>query len=98
MAQVLASLHAAIKEPISLEYGCHANTAGLYCRVRNSFAAVVERQLAAAYPDVEIERLDDGAIAPPATSGVDKRELWLARDVLPIETCEAFEDRLSREL
>ncbi len=99
MAQALASLHAAAgRAPISLEYGRHAETAGLYCRVRGPLARVAEKQLAAAYPDLALTRLDESALAPPAGFVTRRAELWLARDVLPIETCDAFEDRLSREL
>lgn len=98
MAQVLASLHAVRGEPVALEYGRHANTAGLYFRVRGPLAKIVEQQLSAAYPDLAIERLKETAIEPPAASRVHQAELWLAGEVLPIETCEAFEDRLSREL
>lgn len=98
MAQVLASLHSATHESISLEYGRYAETASLYCRVQRSLAKSLEKQLAAAYPDLAIERLGDAALCPPAGSRVHRAELWLAGDVLPIETCQAFEDRLSREL
>ena len=99
MAQALASLHAACgRTPLSLEYGRHAKTAGLYCRVRGPLARVAEKQLAAAYPDLAIARLDESSLTPPAGGKIRRAELWLARDVLPIETCDAFEDRLSREL
>jgi len=98
MAQVLASLHAVCDGLISLEFARDAETAGLYCRVRGSLAKIVEKQLAAAYPDLAIRRLDDSAIAPVATDRIHKAELWLAGDVMPIETCQAFEDRISREL
>jgi hypothetical protein len=98
MAQVFASLHTVNEKRISLEYGRHANTAGLYCRVPTSLVKVVEQQLAAVYPDIAIERLEEAVIAPPVGNGIYTKELWLAGDVLPVETCEAFEDRLSREL
>jgi hypothetical protein len=98
MAQVLASLHAVTKEPISLEYGCHGNTAALFCRAPRPVAKIIERQLAAAYPDLEIERLDEGATAPPPGTLIKTVELRLVGDVMPIETCDAFEDRIGREL
>ena len=74
------------------------NTAALFCRVRRSLAKIIERQLAAAYPDLAIERLDEAAIAPPTGTRIHTAELRLVGDVMPIETCDAFEDRLSREL
>jgi hypothetical protein len=99
MAQALASLlEASGRTPLSLEYGRHAETAGLYCRVRGPLARVVEKQLAAAYPELAIARLDESALAPPTGGVIRRAELWLARDALPIETCDGFEDRLSREL
>ena len=99
MAQVLASLHAVSRgQSFSLEYGRHAETVGLYCRLPGHLAKIFERQLAAAYSEVTIQRLQETAIQPPAHAPVHKAELWLAADVLPIETCDAFEDRLSREL
>jgi hypothetical protein len=58
----------------------------------------VEQQLVAAYPDIEIDRLNESAIAPASGNRARSVELWLARDSHSIETCEAFEDRLSREL
>jgi len=99
MKQVLASLHAVDGEAtFSLEYGRHAGTAGLYCRVRGLLAKTAEKQLAAAYPELLIQRLDESAIAPPKGNPIRTSELWLAADVLPVDTCDAFEDRLSREL
>jgi hypothetical protein len=98
MAQVFASLHQVAEKQVSLEFGRHADKAGLYVRVPATLVKVVEQQLAAAYPDIAIERLEETAIAPPAAGQLHTTELWLAGDVLPIETCEAFEDRLSREL
>jgi hypothetical protein len=99
MAQAIASLHTACgRNTLSLEYGRHAATVALYCRVQGSLAKMTEKQLAAAYPDVTIDRLEETAIRPPTGSRTQTAELWLARDVLPIETVEAFEDRLSRDL
>ena len=98
MAQVLATLHAVTSEPLSLEYGCHENTAALFCRARRQVAKVIERQLAAAYPELVIERIDEAACVPPPGTHIQKAELRLVGDVMPIETCDAFEDRLSREL
>src|SRR5687768_6931426 len=96
MAQVLASLHAMSDERLSLEYGRHADTVGLYCRVRGPLTKILKTQLAAAYPDLAIERLEESAMqSPPNTQHV---ELWLAGDVLSIDTCDAFVDRISREL
>jgi Helicase HerA, central domain len=98
MAQVLASLHAASgRSSFSLEYGRHADTAGVYCRLRGRLAKLAEKQLVAAYPDLSIERLQETLLAPRAGKRREA-ELWLAPDVLPIETSDAFEDRLSREL
>jgi hypothetical protein len=98
MAQVLASLHAVTTEPIFFEYGCHENTAALFCRARRPIAKIIERQLAAAYPDLEMERVDEGATAPPPGPVIKTAELRLIGDVMPIETCDAFEDRIGREL
>lgn len=98
MAQVLASLHAVTSEPVSLEYGYHENTAALFCRARRPVARIIERQLAAAYPELVVERIDEALTAPPAGAVIKTIELRLVGDVMPIETCDAFEDRLSREL
>lgn len=98
MAQALASLHATCRQPFALDYGGHTDNVGLYCRVNGPLAKTAEKQLAAAYPDLAIERLDETAIRPPKGTRVHTTELWLAGEVLPIETAEAFEDRLSREL
>ncbi len=98
MAQVLATLHAVTDEQLSLEYGCHDSTAALFCRARRQVAKVIERQLAAAYPDIVIDRVDETVLAPPVSLLLQRRQLWLVGDVMPIETCDAFEDRLSREL
>lgn len=99
MAQALASLLASCSRQVSsLEYGRYANTIGLYCRIQGPRAKIAEKQLAATYPELAIERLDDNAIRWPTSSRTYMTELWLARDVLPIQTCDAFEDRLSREL
>jgi hypothetical protein len=98
MAQVLATLHAVTDEQLSLEYGCHDGTAALFCRARRQLAKVVERQLAAAYPELVIERIDEAALAPPPSLQLKRAELRLVADAMPIETCDAFEDRLSREL
>jgi hypothetical protein len=59
---------------------------------------MLEKQLAAAYPELGIARLEDAALNPPPGRSVEKFDLWLAADVVPIDTCEAFEDRLTREL
>jgi hypothetical protein len=99
MAQVLAALHAAARgRSIALEFGRHAETVGLYCRAATSLAKDLEKQLAAAYPELAIERLEDTALRPPHGSLVAEAKLSLAADVMPIDTCDAFEDRLSREL
>jgi hypothetical protein len=98
MAQVLAALHSLSSREVSLELGRHGDTVGLYCRVRKQLASTLEKQFAAAYPDLAMARLDDAALQPPVGCRFHSAELWLAGDALPIETCEAFEDRLSREL
>ncbi len=99
MAQVLAALHATCRgRRITLEYGRHTETVGLYCRAPGALAKDLEKQLAAAYPELAIERLEDTAIRPAHGNVIDKAELTLAADVMPIDTCDAFEDRLSREL
>jgi hypothetical protein len=98
MAQVLASLHAVTSEPLFLEYGVYDNTAALFCRARRSVAKIIERQLAAAYPELEVERIHEGATTPPPGKLIKTAELRLVADVMPIETCDAFEDRIGREL
>ena len=98
MAQVLASLYGVTSELVSLEYGYHEKTAALFCRARRPVARIIERQLAAAYPDLLVERIDEALTAPPAGAVIKTIELRLVGDVMPIETCDAFEDRLSREL
>lgn len=98
MAQVLTALHAVTSEPLLLEYGCHENTAALFCRAPRQVAKIIERQLAAAYPDLAIERIDEAATTPSPGTLIKTAELQLVGDVLPIETCAAFEDRLGREL
>jgi len=98
MAQLLASLHSVNSDPISLEFGRHAASVGLYVRVPAEVVKTVEKQLAAAYPDVALARLPETALAPPASAALHTAELWLSPDVLPVDTCDAFEDRLSRQL
>jgi hypothetical protein len=98
VAQALASLHAGCgRQPFSLEYGRHAETVALYCRVQGPIAKTAEKQ-PAAYPDLTLDRIHEAAIHPPDGRRIHTAELRLARDVLPIETVEAVEDRLSREL
>lgn len=99
MAQAMAAIHAAAAgEQFCLEIGRHAETVGLYCRSGRRLGRVFQKQLAAAYPDVSIARLDDNALAPPADRMVCRRHVMLTPDWFSLESSAAFEDRLSREL
>lgn len=99
MAQALAAVHAAANgEHFALEVGRHADSVALYFRTGRQLGRVFQKQLASAYPDVTIARLSEQAHAQSASDVVQRRRLILSPDMFAIESCDAFEDRLSREL
>lgn len=54
--QALAAIHQANSQrlPLALEYACHADRVGLFCRFPSALNATVSGQLAAAYPDCRL--------------------------------------------
>ncbi len=65
--QVLAALHQANRDrlPVSLIFGRHDQTVGLYCRVPEQLEPTLRQQLIARYHDCDLTELPDDALNAP---------------------------------
>jgi len=100
MDQALAAIHQAnpSRLPVSLEFGRHRESVGLYCRFSHQLRAVVEGQLFAQYPDCKIERVPDDALSPRDGQMVWTADLRLVPDLFPIKRHPQFEDTMNRTI
>lgn len=95
--QALAAIHQANIErrPLTLLFGQHRDSVGLYCEADAALGRIVGTQLAAAYPDCTITELPEESFdAPPATTHWSA-ELTLSPDIFPIRRYPQFEDALN---
>jgi len=98
--QAFSAIHRANTErrPISLLFGRHADTTSLYFRTPTPLLHVVETQLAAAYPDGTIQRVQEDALDAPPGARVWSADLRLRPDLFPMRRHPQFEDSLNRNV
>jgi len=100
MEQALASMHALRKHHgvhISLEIGFFEGKICFFARTSPRAAALVESQIYAQYPDIDVERIEEKALEPREGEDVHVIELKLENpDIFPLKRYLQFDDILNR--
>ncbi|MCH8147525.1 MAG: hypothetical protein IH987_05950, partial [Planctomycetes bacterium] len=98
MDQVLTVIHQANARrlPISLNYWCAPHTVTLLVRYPPELKAIVEGQLANAYPECKVSRLPEDALDPPKGFATYRAYLSFRPEIFLLRDYSQFEDKLKR--
>ncbi len=91
---ILSVIHRAISRdtPVSFFFARHADTTTLYVRFAEQYDTLITGQLHAKYPDCQIEKLPEDALAPPKAFQSWTLQLHLRPDLFPTVRYQQFED------
>ena len=98
MEHVLAAIHQANlrRRPIEFIAARRGDQVGIFCRFSPTLQPAVVGQLAAMYPQVRVELLDDATLTPPAGCETWQATLQLKPRSFPLKTYDHYFDDVSR--